>query len=44
MKDNASLKKQSQKQLTVNATLMKQVAVLQQQIKTLTPATTNTAQ
>lgn len=44
MKDNASLKKQSQTQLTVNATLMKQVAVLQQQIKTLTPATTNTAQ
>ena len=44
MKDNASLKKQSQTQLTVNATLMKQVAALQQQIKTLTPATTNTAQ
>lgn len=44
MKDNASLKKQNQTQLTVNATLMKQVAALQQQIKTLTPATTNTAQ
>ena len=44
MKDNARLKKQSQTQLTVNATLMKQVAALQQQIKTLTPATTNTAQ